>query len=56
MSLETKLPAGWSRRAILKGGAALGAGLAAAPMLGRSAFAQDEHTAVLAVLRAGRRS
>ena len=41
MSLETKLPVGWSRRAILKGGAALGAGLAAAPLVGRSAFAQD---------------
>ncbi len=42
MSLMTKLPAGWSRRSILKGGAALGAGLAAAPLLGRSAFAQDD--------------
>ncbi len=42
MSLETKAPAGWSRRAILKSGAALGAGLAAAPFLGRSAFAQSD--------------
>lgn len=41
MSLKTNLPADWSRRSILKGGAALGAGLAGLPLLGRSAFAQD---------------
>lgn len=42
MSLETKVPVGWSRRAILKSGAAFAAGLAAAPLFGRSAFAQDD--------------
>ncbi len=41
MRLKTNLPAGWSRRSLLKSGAALGAGLAASPLLGRSAFAQD---------------
>ena len=34
------LPPGWSRRSILKGGAALGAGLATAPLFGNAAFGQ----------------
>ena len=37
MSLKTNLPAGWSRRSILKGGAA---GLATLPFIGQ-AFGQD---------------
>lgn len=41
MSLKTNLPPGWSRRSVLKGGAALSAGIAGLPLLGRSAFAQD---------------
>ena len=41
MSLKTNLPAGWSRRSILKGGAALGAaGFAGLPFIG-NAFGQD---------------
>lgn len=41
MSLKTNLPAGWSRRSILKGGAALGAAsVAGLPFIGQ-AFGQD---------------
>ncbi len=42
MSFYGNTRAGWSRRDILKTGTALGAGLAAAPLFGRSAFAADD--------------
>ena len=41
MSLKTNLPSGWSRRSVLRGGAALGAGFAGLPILGKAAFGQD---------------
>ena len=38
--MTTSMPPGWSRRSILKGGAALGAGLVSAPLFGNAAFGQ----------------
>ena len=38
--MTTSMLPGWSRRSILKGGAALGAGLVSAPLFGNAAFGQ----------------